>query len=148
MGLVYTATNRKNGKIYVGLTRRTLRARAAEHLESAQSGSTTAFHTAIRKHGATAFTWNVHYRSNDPSKLGLKERELIRELQSRHPDGYNLTEGGELGHNLVVGADGKIRSTHVGSGFSGWVQDFIRAIEDGSSAVRHYRRSVSALRRK
>lgn len=147
MGVVYSATNRKNGKIYVGLTTRTLQKRVDEHIRSSREGSNTAFHAALRRYGTLSFAWQVHYRSSSPIKLGLKERELIREFDCRVPNGYNITEGGELGSGLVVTSDGRIVKKDSREGFRGWVQDFIDAIGEGGAAIRRYRRSVGAYDR-
>lgn len=57
--LVYKAHNKKNGKVYIGLTTQSLGARKASHLRSAKSGSVAHFHKAIRKHGEDSFEWSV-----------------------------------------------------------------------------------------
>lgn len=89
--IVYLVTNNANGKEYVGLTSGTLARRRKEHFQSSASGSMTAFHCALRKYGADAFSWITLYSGTDRADICQKE---IEEIASRKP-AYNMTAGGD-----------------------------------------------------
>jgi group I intron endonuclease len=57
--LVYQATNRINGKCYIGVTTRLLAKRRAQHHVFANRGSRSPFHQAIRKYGKENFAWEI-----------------------------------------------------------------------------------------
>lgn len=58
-GIIYKATNIKNGKVYVGKSARTLEIRKAEHLRKASKYSPNPFYKALYEYGAEAFKWEV-----------------------------------------------------------------------------------------
>jgi len=95
MGCVYMATNRVNGKRYIGMTTLELEERKQQHEKDAKRGSDSLFHKAIRKHGPTSFRWRAIYFSDDRDELCLFEVESIRFLRTMSPGGYNLTAGGD-----------------------------------------------------
>lgn len=102
MGCVYIATNRINGKCYVGQTVN-LKVRKKCHRDAVVKGSMLAFHCAIRKYGFAAFDWERLYRGKDVKTLYYWERYYIKMLKTKAPNGYNLTDGGE-------GSFGAVRS--------------------------------------
>jgi group I intron endonuclease len=90
--IVYKATNRINGKIYVGKTAHTLQERIAGHLRASRLSY---FHKAIKKYGITSFDFSVIDTAEDESVLNQKEKYWIAYLNCKVPNGYNLTDGGE-----------------------------------------------------
>ena len=100
MGYVYLATNRINGKRYVGQSI-DFDKRKNEHRKSSLSGSRYVFHCAIRKYGFDAFDWEVlkhrEFITREQNKLWMTywEKHYIKELNTMAPNGYNLTKGGE-----------------------------------------------------
>jgi len=94
-GCVYLARNKINGKLYVGKTICKLRKRQREHRHDALRGRVTGLGRAIAKHGFDNFEWSILAESNDPAELVRLEVEFIAALQTRAPNGYNLTDGGE-----------------------------------------------------
>ena len=94
MGRVYLATNKTNGKMYVGKTTKTLEARKKGHQKGARYGQ-GCFKSAIRKYGIDGFTCEELFVSDSEISLNLKEVEYIRDLNTKSPNGYNLTDGGE-----------------------------------------------------
>lgn len=93
--LAYKITNTKNGKAYIGITTRKLDRRWYEHKYVSNScGQLLA--KAIKKYGEEAFTIE-HIASAIGSLENLKliEQELIRQLKTKVPNGYNLTDGGD-----------------------------------------------------
>lgn len=91
--ILYEAYNKKNGKVYVGLTINSLEYRKSQHLRSAKAGSSMHFHKALRKHGPESFEWCVVMVCPDLKTLQNKEMLLI----SLHEPWqlYNKSLGGE-----------------------------------------------------
>lgn len=105
--LVYLATNKVNGMRYVGLTRRsTLAPRINEHFANARNstkgGHKTIAH-AIRVYGEDAFQFEILDRLKDLKSLGRAERYWIQNLNTRHPNGYNVKKGGCPTFQLAAG---------------------------------------------
>lgn len=93
--IVYTATNRVNGKVYVGITMQPLASRMAQHKSRAGAGN-RAFPNAITKYGMAGFEWKVVQECATPQELQAAECEWIRTLNSLADGGhgYNRTTGG------------------------------------------------------
>ena len=113
--IIYKATNRNNGKAYVGFTTKGLEARRAIHEHKAKKGLAGPFYRAIRKYGAGAFNWEVLAVGVDPDWM-LKEMEphYIEAHGTRAPKGYNLTDGGEGLLNPSPETRAKIGLAHRG----------------------------------
>jgi predicted GIY-YIG superfamily endonuclease len=88
--LVYQATNRINGKCYIGVTTRLLAKRRAQHHVFANRGSRSPFHQAIRKYGKENFAWEIIEEHDTEESLMAAEIRLIAE---RSPE-YNISKGG------------------------------------------------------
>ena len=95
MGCVYKATNKLNGKIYIGMTSNTMEHRRQQHIyASSSNGKKYAFQLAIEKHGKDNFEWEVLFKSDNRQILFKKEDELIKENKSfLQKIGYNLSAG-------------------------------------------------------
>lgn len=91
LGIIYVATNKINGKQYVGQTQYPINKRLKEHIKDAKRSKNSVFHKAIIKYGIGAFIIEVH--EFPLNQLNEKEQEFIRKLKS-NINGYNLTEGG------------------------------------------------------
>ena len=105
--IIYKATNTVNGKVYIGLTTRTLKQRKREHQLSAEHhNSISAFHYAIRKHGFEAFIWEEIDNAMFHEDLLEKEKYWI-DYYDTFKNGYNPTLGGEgtIGAELPKGED-------------------------------------------
>jgi len=99
-GIIYMLTHIASGKRYVGLSKCSFRRRMQGHKSKAKqmasSGGCRKLNAAINKYGWNAFRKEVIY-CNIPMKfLPHMERIAINLYQSRHPNGYNLTDGGEI----------------------------------------------------
>ncbi len=93
-GLIYKATS-KSGKVYIGLTSRTLEYRRKSHLFESTKNSRTHFHRAIRKYGADHFKWEI-VRDGFTTKESLECAEIFYiSLYNTYYDGYNMTRGGK-----------------------------------------------------
>ena len=91
-GIVYLATNKANGKQYVGLTRRSLNSRWRQHVNVANQGAKTYFHHAIVKHGVDGFDVQPMVSALSLDYLADLERQLIADFKPE----YNQTNGGEV----------------------------------------------------
>lgn len=101
-GIIYKAIHKINGKIYIGLTTKTLEGRIKSHRQSITSKSRTSttchFLNALRaeKAGVEAFAWEQIDAASTLSKLKRKEIHWIAKCNSRdHSLGYNITKGGD-----------------------------------------------------
>ena len=87
--------NFANGKKYVGQTRREMKTRLLSHKWQAECGdSQLAVHNAWRKHGEPSVEIISETFDSDED-LNQAEIDLIKELNTLSPNGYNLSYGGE-----------------------------------------------------
>lgn len=93
--IIYKATNKINNKIYIGLTTKSLNKRIKGHLSKEQFGLKIPICNAIRKYGKENFDWGVVATCDTKDKLYFLERFYIKFFNSKSPNGYNLTDGGE-----------------------------------------------------
>ena len=92
--IIYKATNRINGKCYIGQTRHSLAERKRIHLTKANQGINTHFYSAIRKYGADNFDWETLCVANSKEHLNELETFYITKYNSiKH--GYNMVDGGD-----------------------------------------------------
>lgn len=88
------ATNKVNGKSYIGKTINSLKQRKQEHIRRARNKTDNYyFHNSIKKHGPEAFEWIVLEECDDFSTLGKLEIYYIK-LYKTFEEGMNLTPGG------------------------------------------------------
>jgi len=88
--IVYKIQNKINGKIYIGMTKYSLDGRVVNHLQNkSHIGS------ALRKYGLQSFDISVIDTAEDRETLADKEMFWISFYDSKVPNGYNLTAGGE-----------------------------------------------------
>lgn len=90
--LVYLITNTINGKRYVGQTSGSLERRWFLHKNRK---SCTALRSAIDKYGENNFTVEALFSVPTKELTGELEIEYIARYNTRAPNGYNLTKGGE-----------------------------------------------------
>ena len=93
-GIVYKATNKVNGKSYIGQTVQSLSQRKASHKCNAKNGIQCYFYNAIRKYGFDLFDWEVLIKCYNSKNLNESEKLFITKFNSIN-DGYNLTSGGD-----------------------------------------------------
>lgn len=92
--IIYKATNKVNGKCYIGQTRHSIEVRKRKHLSCARKGVKTNFYKAIRKYGADNFEWEIVCSTNDKQKLNELETFYITKYDSIK-NGYNMIDGGD-----------------------------------------------------
>ena len=85
---VYILTNKSNGKRYVGQTCNGVAQRITGHFRN-----NSYIGRALRKRGLDGFDiQQITYAAED---LNYWERYFIAKLETKHPNGYNFTAGGE-----------------------------------------------------
>lgn len=109
---VYVATNKINGKRYIGITHRKLWRRQYEHVRDALLGGRTVFSRAIRKYGADGFEWQIVAQFPTGREALEEEKRLIR---TTRPE-YNATLGGEAYRPRVLSAEVRERIAAVHRG--------------------------------
>jgi len=91
-GVIYKATNKIDGKIYIGQTTQPLYIRIKKHF-CKNDGSY--FHNALIKYGKVAFRWEIIDIAESIDDLNQREAMAISRYGSMNIDiGYNLTTGG------------------------------------------------------
>lgn len=91
-GIIYSATNSINGKVYVGQTAMTLNQRIACHRINKRC---RLFHRAIEKYGIDVFTWTTLDECSSKEDLDQKEMDWVEKLNATNRTfGYNLKTGG------------------------------------------------------
>jgi len=101
MSIIYKATNKLNGKIYIGQTFKTLKERKSAHKNRAMFGSNYHFHNAIRKYGFDVFEWKILEKGiTNKDKLDALEIKYIKRFDSIE-NGYNISTGGGGGDTLT-----------------------------------------------
>lgn len=96
--IVYLATNKINGKRYIGCTSKSLRRRMHQHLADAAGhrGGCRIFYAAIRKYGPDAFEWRKISDHLTRTEMLSAERSEIAKFKPE----YNISAGGQ-GTNSV-----------------------------------------------
>ena len=96
--IVYKATNKINGKIYVGKTYN-FEKRKKEHIYDIDND--IPFHRALKKYGIDNFEWEIIDTGIDDKEIIEKEIYWIKKLNScihfQNSNGYNITLGGDGG---------------------------------------------------
>lgn len=91
MGVIYKATNKINGKSYIGQAI-DFKVRKYIHKINSLSDNKIVFYKAIRKYGWNAFEWEILIEC-DNYELNDKEIEFI-EKYGTYGKGYNMSKGG------------------------------------------------------
>lgn len=93
--IAYKATNKINGKVYIGITTKTLEHRKKTHIRDSKRMDTY-FYRAIRKYGEENFIWEVIDTAETKEELSELEKYYINLYDSfdNKNKGYNTTSGG------------------------------------------------------
>jgi len=100
--LVYKHTSNSSGKSYIGMTKRTMEERWAQHVYKAFQGSPFHFHNAISLYGDVDWSHTV-LSSGIPTidEAKVVERDYIRKYDT-FENGYNMTSGGDGGEARIA----------------------------------------------
>ena len=91
---IYKATNKTNGKCYIGFDSNWPQ-RMWEHKSPVNYNKKYKFYNALRKYGLDNFEWEILYQSKDKEyTLKIMETFFIKQYDSMNC-GYNSTMGGE-----------------------------------------------------
>ena len=113
-GIIYCATNKVNGKQYVGQTRVKFKYRQRlHHYEAFKVKSDTAFHRALRKYGEDCFDWQEIVEC-DVNYLNVCEKHFIDKMETLGVNGYNSTSGGEKDFFVSEETRNKLRLANIG----------------------------------
>jgi group I intron endonuclease len=93
---IYKATNKNNGKSYIGFTGQSLRIRKYQHLRDSRFSECLFYH-AIRKYGWETFEWEIICQSLDGNYLMTVMEPYFIEYYDSFKTGYNMTKGGDKG---------------------------------------------------
>lgn len=109
---VYLATNRVNGKCYIGITCHYLSQRKGNHASAAKRGAPTHFAKAIRKHGIDSFNFEQLALLDSYEDAKKMEIWLIEQMDPE----YNTSGGGDgyLGYVASPEAIAKIKKANTG----------------------------------
>lgn len=114
--IIYRATNKINGKMYIGQTIQPLKLRIKNHLRST---CLSHFKKALLKNGIENFEWIVLYETDNKEDLNDNEIYFIKLFNSLE-NGYNMTEGGEGSYGFkhteeskrIISEKAKLRGGH------------------------------------
>ena len=125
--LIYKVTNKITGKCYIGKTSKLLEERKRRHLsDSKRRNSISYFHKSILKYGIENFEWETIV-DNINNSIALKNYEVyyIKLYNTKSPNGYNLTNGGDgcsgvnvsdnAGTDYTLSVSGNVNSSIAGS---------------------------------
>ena len=134
MGVIYLRTNKINGKKYVGLTT-DLKARQAEWKCLKQPYAGNVINNARKKYGIDAFDFEILKECED-EELDYWEKYYIKELNTKKPYGYNMTEGGDGCPGYIHSEETrkKISDANKGRKFS---EEHKRHISESKKGLKH-----------
>lgn len=140
---VYRHTNKTNGKVYVGITGRSVE-------ERWRNGSAYKdckhFNRAIQKYGWDGFSHEILYSNLSREQAQKIEIELIAFYQSSECGSYNILSGGNLsrtGMRLSEDAREKLRQLRLGKPLSEEHKQKLRAAHTGKMLSEETRRKMS-----
>jgi group I intron endonuclease len=122
--IVYKITNTCNGDSYIGQTSKTLKHRWTQHVWEALGTYNRSynyyFHQAIRKYGPDAFSQEIIHVCETKEEMDFVETFYISFLNTKAPNGYNLTDGGEGGIGRIASKETreKLRKAKLGKKIS------------------------------
>jgi len=103
--IIYKTTNLEDNKIYIGQDTKN---------NSKYLGSGIYIHNTIKKYGKEKFEKEIIAWCYTKEQLDFLEKFYIQFYNSRHPNGYNLTNGGEgtLGYKMSEESIRRMKESH------------------------------------
>ena len=111
--IIYKATNLINEMSYIGKTNRSVNHRIKEHMNDINR-TNFYFHKALKKYGKDKFSWEIIKRCNNYDELIYSEQFFIKSFNTKIPNGYNMTDGGEGMFNPTEEVRRKLREFNLG----------------------------------
>lgn len=122
------ATNKKNGKRYIGVTQKGMHGRRARHEDNALKGVPGRFYDAIRKHGLDAFIWTVLCTRKGKAEAYRREFLYVDALKPE----YNVAPGG------ICPSNNRVAVMCLEDGL---------VFESAQAAAKHYSGDLSEVRK-
>ena len=147
MGVIYLRTNRINGKKYVGqATNLKVRQYSWNCLLCRYAGN--AINNARAKYGIDAFDFEILKECPD-DELNKWEKYYVKELNTKRPYGYNMTDGGDgvKGCHISEEHKKKISTKLKGKHLSEEHKKKIGKANKGKKRSEEYKNNLSALYR-
>lgn len=94
---LYQITNLINNKKYIGQTNN-IQKRWSNH--KCCNSPNMVIAKAIKKYGVDNFKFEVLYKDIPIDKIDDLERKIIQEKNTLVPNGYNVSKGGQLTHEM------------------------------------------------
>ncbi len=108
---IYMIEHTATGRRYIGKSV-DVDHRIAQHFCPGQSNVSASYiHAAIKKHGREAFTVRLLELCSGDATARVREVQLIKELNTRAPYGFNLTDGGDGTAGLRPSAETRARQS-------------------------------------
>ena len=114
--IIYKILNKINGKCYVGRTTEKLDRRIYRHILGASKQSKYPLQRAIRKYGIHSFEVSIIDIADSKEVLGEKEIYWISYLNTKVPNGYNLTNGGDGSYGCSPSHETRKKMSESGKG--------------------------------
>lgn len=106
---VYLIEHTESGRRYVGWSSDVKRRVAQHFFACANRREPSRLHRAMAHHGADAFTVRVLDACSSVPEALAREAHWIRELGSKSPAGFNLTDGGDGVRGALVSEESRQR---------------------------------------
>ena len=118
--LIYKITNILNNKCYIGQTSYILERRINLHLKEVKYKTNSPLYNSINKYGLENFKWEIITICNSKKELDEKEKYYIKFFNSKKPNGYNLTDGGEGNQGWIPTKEMRDKISKANKGKKAW----------------------------
>ena len=114
-GIIYKATNKVNGKVYIGQTTKSLQIRKAAHIRNhtQKQYDGLVFYKAMKKYNPENFEWETIEKALSKKEINEKEVYWISHYKANEKGGYNMTAGGHGVKSYKVTKEGIQRRKDV-----------------------------------
>ncbi|PEA25923.1 hypothetical protein CN984_12485 [Bacillus cereus] len=140
--VIYKATNKINGKIYIGLTTRRFKDRLRNHRNGHKNPNHpnyySHFYYSMRKHGFENFEWEAIDKSDTKEELEVKEMYWISHFDS-YNNGYNSTLGGECNSGYKMSEEQKKHLSNIKTGISVHTEESLKLLSEATSGINNPR---------
>jgi group I intron endonuclease len=143
MPVIYKATNKTNGKVYIGYDSAWPKRKYIHLWEAKSKAQGVVFHQAIKKYGASGFDWTIEYESPDKDfVLNIMEGYFIRLYDSHYSTGK--------GYNMPYGGEGQLGFRHSPETIARFKRriPWNRGIKTGPQSPEHVRKVAEVIRGK
>jgi group I intron endonuclease len=148
---VYQHVNLINGKIYIGITKRTLEERSGAN--GINYHTSPYFYSAIQKYGWDNFQHNILYSELTKEDACALEIQLIKEMRTQDSKyGYNIMEGGSAptipdSVRKIMSEKMKGNKNGLGKACSEEKKQKIREAQKGRKLTEDHKRKLSEAKR-